>query len=120
MYKFSPDGTLLAIATEIGILFYRTKTYDNPEILKGHTRKIWSIAFSPDGNTIASIDPNYIHLWDTDTGQYHRRLNKGKYPFPGTDLAFSPDGNTIAGVGGDAAVWDVKEEELIRVLISKR
>ena len=44
--QFSPDGTLLAIATDLGILLYGTKTYDKPEILKGHTGEIYCIAFS--------------------------------------------------------------------------
>ena len=79
------------------------------------------VAFSPDGNTIASTGHSSIHLWDTDSGQYHRILHNGYYALTGTDLAFSPDGNTIVGIGWEGAhVWDVKTEKLIRVLISKR
>ena len=78
------------------------------------------VAFSPDGNTIASTGPSSIHLWDTDSGQYHRILHNGQYPDIATDVAFSPDGNTIACVGvHEAHVWDVAMEKLIRILISK-
>ena len=78
------------------------------------------VAFSPDGNTIASTGPSSIHLWDMDSGQYHRILHNGQYPDIATDVAFSPDGNTIACVGvHEAHVWDVAMEKLIRILISK-
>lgn len=79
------------------------------------------VAFSPDGNTIASTGSSSIHLWDTDSGQYHRFLHNGQYPYKATDVAFSPDGNTIACIGwNEAHVWDVKTEKLIRVLITSR
>ena len=98
------------------------------EKIKKHIgEKGWSningkdVVFSPDGNTIASIGSSFIHLWDTDSGQYHRIHHNGQYPNIGTDVAFSPDGSTIACIGWqEAHVWDVKTEKLIRVLISIR
>ena len=97
------------------------------EIRKHISEKGWKkitgddVAFSPDRNTIASVGPSSIHLWDTDSGQDHRILHNGQYPDISTDVAFSPDGSTIVGIGWhEAHVWDVKTEELIRVLIGKR
>ena len=80
------------------------------------------VAFSPDGNTIAGTGTNNIHLWDADSGQYHRMLHSEQVSIlPINALAFSPDGKTIACSGYRTAhVWDVKTEELIRVLIGGR
>ena len=77
------------------------------------------VAFSPDGNTIAGTGTNNIHLWDADSGQYHRMLHSEQVSILSINaLAFSPDGKTIACSGYRTAhVWDVKTEELIRVLI---
>ena len=54
---YSPDGTLLAVASGIGIWLYDAETYQvensrNGEValLTGHTDLVRSVAFSPDGN----------------------------------------------------------------------
>ncbi len=144
---FSPDGNMLVSGggyhNAVGLWDLNTgqqiRTLTNNAHLEQqinvHMEKIkkhigekgWSningedVAFSPDGNTIASIGSSFIHLWDTDSGQYHRIHHNGQYPNIGTDVAFSPDGSTIACIGWqEAHVWDVKTEKLIRVLISIR
>jgi len=62
-------------------------------ILKGHSGWIWSIAFSPDGQTIASGSfDSSVKLWDATTGQCLNTLQ-------GTggvwSVAFSPDGQML-------------------------
>ena len=52
--EFSPDNNLLAVASSIGIWIYDAQTGKERDLLTGHTEVIWTIAFSPDGNTIAS------------------------------------------------------------------
>ncbi len=69
-----------------------------------------SVAFSPDGSTLASASQDgTIILWDVKT---RRRLGT---PLAGhTDavwgVAFSPDGGTLASASQDGTVilWDVK------------
>ena len=108
--QFSPDGTLLAIATDIGILLYDTKTYDNPEILSGHTGKIWSIAFRPDGKVLASAGQDKtVRLWDMNTRQQIKTFGINLYP--SANIVFSPDGKMIASGGAsdgidNAYLWD--------------
>ncbi len=119
--QFSPDGTLLAIATDIGIFLYRTKTYDNPEILKGHTGPIWNIAFRPDGKVLASGGMNgdrvdNAYLWDADTGKSLRTFSG--HTLAVNDVAFSPDGKVLASACDDQTVhlWDVNTGQQIRTL----
>ena len=66
-----------------------------------------SVAFSPDGHTLAVGDvAGHIGLWDVTTGRRTSSLAVGA---TAGSVAFSPDGHTLA-VGddnGDIALWDV-------------
>ena len=125
MCKFSPDSTLLAVATEIGILLYNTKTYDNPEILKGHTGNIWSIAFRPDGKVLASSGRDKtVRLWDVNTRQQIKTFEIDL--FSSANIVFSPDGKMLAsgGMSGDgidnAYLWDADTGRCLRTFSSER
>ena len=68
---FSPDGALIAVASSIGIWLYDVDTGDEVNLLTGHTRPVSSVAFSPDGLTLASRASDYdetIRLWDVRSG----------------------------------------------------
>ena len=55
-----------------------------------------SIALSPDGRTLATVEePNRLRLWDFATGRELRRWHEVANQFY-THLAFSPDGQTVA------------------------
>jgi uncharacterized protein YjiK len=77
--------------------------------MRGHTAEVWSVAFSPDGKTLASGgEDNTIILWDVATRQ---RLGQ---PLTGHtasvfSVAFSPDGKTLASGSADRTIilWDV-------------
>ena len=51
---FSPDVTRAAIAGLVGIWLYDTATGQEIALLLGHTDWVASVAFSPDGKTLAS------------------------------------------------------------------
>ena len=74
---------------------------------------VTSIAFSPDGSTLASGGGRWnktIQLWDTETGNHIGTLrgHKGNV----TSVVFSPDGKVLASGGGwednTIRLWDVK------------
>ncbi|MFI1935162.1 hypothetical protein [Streptomyces sp. NPDC020330] len=84
--------------------------------LKGHTERVSSVAFSPDGRTLATGSGDAtIRLWDTSDPRNPRALGR---PLTGHTkavmaVAFSPDGRTLATAGDDrdrwVRLWDVSD-----------
>ena len=69
--------------------------------LTGHTDPVDSVAFSPDGKTLASgSDDDTVRLWDVATGQQIGSPLTG-HTGAVTSVAFSPDGKTLASGSDD-------------------
>ena len=74
-------------------------------MLRGHTKPVTSVQFSPDGAFVvtASRDTS-ARIWDTKTGKLLHTLH-GHYGLV-TDASFSPDGQWVATAGpGTAELW---------------
>ena len=105
--SFSPDGKKFA-GTFTSDFFLWDISTNQVLWLKGHRGTTISIAFSPDGQTIASgSDDNTIRLWDAATGQIKNILTDHRDDV--NSVVFTPDGSTLMSGSRDKTirVWDV-------------
>ena len=85
-----------------------------------HENLVYSVAFSPDGKTLASGEhgTGAIRLWDVETGKSTGVLADGSGSV--WSVAFSPDGKALASGGyvvrrdggGVVRLWDVSRRSL--------
>ena len=142
LLALSPDGSTLAIAHS-----RRTDLREGRNLDPYSTLEVWdvskgemkvrlsqrfvmdSLAFSPDGLTLAGSDPYRwtVRLWDVASGEEKAGIpmNEDWYKRPLLPvLSFSPDGATLAGISyaynsryarysevGSAKLWDVASGE---------
>jgi WD40 repeat protein len=109
---FSPDGKRLAMAAQSRggvVVLWEVATGKQLVKVNGPSdRSFLSVAFSPDGKTLAAVDiGGTTVLYDADLGKQKAALRM--HPAGILSLAFSLDGKTLASGGRDGAVklWDV-------------
>ncbi len=112
--KLSPDRTLIAVASRIGVWLYNAHTYDFLSLIAVEGTGILSkIAFSPDSSQIVTGDwDGLTKLWDIDSGAELATFAHKDYVI---SIAFSNDGKYLATGSRDrsATLWDVATEEAL-------
>ena len=94
--QFSPDGTLLAVGSNIGVWLYDVETGEEKSLFGSGVCK--ALSFSPDGRFLtASSDETLIQLWEIATG---REVPLIDLYADASVLRFSSDGKTLIGLYG--------------------
>jgi len=106
-FAFSPEGGLLATASDRTVWLRDPDTGGELRTLTGHTGRVRGMAFSPDESLLATAsDDNTARLWDPDTGEELCTLtgHSGRV----RSVVFSPDGCLIATASDDktARLWN--------------
>ena len=108
---WSPDGTTLASITDdpdYGLILWRAETGGKMRWLENERGgKIWSVAWSPDGQYLAAGSTlNIVRVWEVASGKSLYELESSETMIA---LAWSPDGSRLAGgaENGDIQVWEI-------------
>jgi WD40 repeat protein len=118
---FSPDGGTVAVGrtesyrNEAGdylssasvVSLCRAGDGEEYRRIEGPIDETCSVAFSPDGKTLAVGYVRNVKLFDPETGR-ERSVLEPKWGGYSMDLEFSPDGTRLASAGhGEVHIWDV-------------
>ncbi len=132
---FSSDGQMLASGSDDATIklldlrrteglswdsIYEKSSSDSPEnsvvepiFLNGHKARVWSVAFSPNSQMLASgSDDRTIRLWNLSKGEAKPQdipVDNKEHNFWVGSVAFSPDGQKLASGSYDKTIrlWDL-------------
>lgn len=120
-FVFSPDGKTLASSGGGVIHLWDGGTGELKTTLIGHTDPVKTLAFNPNGSTLASggLD-EVIRFWDVTTGEL--QLTFAAHANTVDFLKYSPDGEVLVSQGGDnnVCLWDARTGEFLHILTTHK
>ena len=109
---FSPDGHILAVATDNEIVLWNPNT-GKPKVILTRKGGFYHLSFSPNGRTLAAKNESGIYLWNVDTMDPEK--SKLQHTITGysaevNSISFSPDGKSLASGyrRKNIKLWDVE------------
>ena len=106
--RFNPKGDLLAVgggqpSAKGDLRLYRVSDWSLLAVLRGHDDVVFSLAFSPDGEHLASASFDHtVRLWSVQT---HARVKEYHHHSDFVyAVAFSPDGKQLVSASKDRTV----------------
>ena len=126
----SPDGSLIAVASSVGVWLYSAYTDEFLSLLGSERERIPStVTFSPDSTQVAiGYRDGRVMLWNVFIANVAADLPTFLHGGSVTSVQFSPDGALLAIGSSDnsATLWDVadrairytfKHEDTVRVVL---
>ncbi len=107
LMRFSPDGTRLAVGTDVAVWLYDVPDGKETALFTGHTGQVNALAFSQDGKTFASSGFNnpIIQVWDLETKSKRSTLRLTREPYFLGALTFH--GEILVGINTrEITYWD--------------
>ncbi len=114
---YSPDGRLLAVAVGSKIQLIVVESGRCEQVLEGHTSRVTSVTFSPNGERLASGSNDHtIRLWEIESGRCVQVL-EGHTNWV-LSVMFSPNGERLASGSWDKTIrlWEIESGRCVQVL----
>jgi RNA polymerase sigma factor (sigma-70 family) len=124
----SADGKVIAVATGWNsrkVFVWEWQAGQEPREIKATPRGALSVAFSPDGKTLATGRGGQegVRLWEVASGRLLRRLLGNRTGWDRIRVGFSPDGRYLAGTSSQQnalILWDTKTGKEVRRMAGGR
>ncbi|KAG6543153.1 hypothetical protein Mapa_015402 [Marchantia paleacea] len=115
--QFSHDGKYLASASkDLSAIIWEVVRDDYVRVkytLKGHTKAVSFVAWSPDDSMLLTCgNEEVVKLWDVQSGECKHTFNKQSSHF--SSCAWFPDGKRFVSGGTDKCIyiWDLEGKEI--------